>query len=445
MPRIAFLRIAVGIIGSAIVLPVCAQADLSVTTFSSPMTVVENRNITYTITVSNAGPSDATDVVVTDTLPAQVTLVSAPSFCTGTTVLVCNIGTLSCGSSCALATASLVITVAAPPAPSGSFGISNAVSVTGSSSDPNSGNNTAAASTTVVPLSQSADLSAAVQDSPAPVAQNSQLTYMLSVTNNGPAAAANVQLVHRVRSLLLAEFVSSGSTQGSCQTLLNTCSGFGCVAALGQPLEVDCNLGTINPGGTAQATVTVSAVILSTNTTSSLSSDVGVASDTPDPDPANNTAAAGTAVIPPPPIAGGGGSGSTQCFIATAASGSPLADEVRRLRDFRDRRLLTTSAGREFVRLYYAYSPPIAAYIGKREPLRAAVRSALWPVVYAIKFPSVPSAVILLGVLVVLVRFQRKSTTGALLNPRWVFTRDEKFHRGSSRLVAQGAGGSQPG
>jgi uncharacterized repeat protein (TIGR01451 family) len=231
---------------------------------------------------------------------------------------------------------------------------------------------------------------------------------MLSVTNNGPAAAANVQLSHRVPSLLLAEFVSSSSTQGSCQTLLNTCFGFGCVAALGSLLEVDCNLGTINPGGTAQATVTVSAILLSSNTTTSLQGSVGVSSDTPDPDPANNTAAATTAVIPPPPIAGGGGGGSTHCFIATAAYGSPLADEVRILRDFRDRRLLATSAGRGFVRWYYAYSPPIAAYIGKRDALRAAVRAALWPVVYAIKFRSVPRVVILFGVLVVLVRFQRK-------------------------------------
>src|SRR6266545_3296508 len=236
MPRIALARVAFGIVGSAIALTVCAQVDLSVTTFSSPVTVVENRNITYVVTVSNAGPSNAADVVITDTLPAQATLVNAPSSCTGTTVLVCNIGALST----APAGASLAITVAAPPAPSGSFVISNTVNVTSSSPDPNPGNDAAAASTTVVPLSQSADLSAAVQDSPDPVAEGGRLTYALSATNNGPAAAANVQLSHSVRSLTLANFVSSSSMQGFCRTLLNTCVGFACLLALSQPLEVEC-------------------------------------------------------------------------------------------------------------------------------------------------------------------------------------------------------------
>jgi uncharacterized repeat protein (TIGR01451 family) len=256
----------------------------------------------------------------------------------------------------------------------------------------------------VVPLSQSADLSAAVQDSPDPVVEGGRITYALSATNNGPAAAANVRLFHSVRSLTLASFVSSSSTQGFCRTLLNTCIGFECLFALGQPVEVVCNLGTIDPGGTAQATVIVGA---SADANSSLAGTVGVASDAADPDPANNTAGADTAVIPLPLIAGGGDSANTKCFIATAAYGSPLAEEIRILRDFRDRWLLATSAGRQFVRLYHAYSPAIAAYIGEHEALRAAVRLTLWPLVYAIEFPSVPCAVILLGVFAVLVRCRR--------------------------------------
>ncbi len=57
------------------------------------------------------------------------------------------------------------------------------------------------------------------------------------------------------------------------------------------------------------------------------------------------------------------------------------------MREFRDRRLLTNSAGRYLVDFYYRNSPPIAAYIRERESLRAAVRIVLVPVVYAIKYP----------------------------------------------------------
>ena len=91
---------------------------------------------------------------------------------------------------------------------------------------------------------------------------------------------------------------------------------------------------------------------------------------------------------------GGGGGGG--CFIATAAYGSFLAEDVELLRDFRDDVLLKFGAGREFVRLYYRYSPPLAEAIAGHEWARAVVRAGLLPLVLSIRYPITTIAMILL-------------------------------------------------
>ena len=75
---------------------------------------------------------------------------------------------------------------------------------------------------------------------------------------------------------------------------------------------------------------------------------------------------------------GGGGGG---CFIATAAYGSLVEPHVKILRDFRDRFLITKTAGKSFVNLYYKYSPPLADFIAKHDHLRMMVRMTLFPLV----------------------------------------------------------------
>jgi hypothetical protein len=70
-----------------------------------------------------------------------------------------------------------------------------------------------------------------------------------------------------------------------------------------------------------------------------------------------------------------------KCFIATAAYGSPGAEQVRVLRRFRDAVLLRSSGGRWLVQVYDTVSPPLAALLQKAPCCRAAVRWLLQPVV----------------------------------------------------------------
>ena len=69
------------------------------------------------------------------------------------------------------------------------------------------------------------------------------------------------------------------------------------------------------------------------------------------------------------------------CFIATAAYGSPLADEIWALRRFRDRYLMTNPAGRAFVDAYYSVGPYAADIIAEHPWIRTTTRVLLTPLV----------------------------------------------------------------
>ena len=73
------------------------------------------------------------------------------------------------------------------------------------------------------------------------------------------------------------------------------------------------------------------------------------------------------------------------CFIATAAYGSSLSQEVFILRRWRDRLLLKKPFGRIFVNAYYKISPPIARIIEKSKILKRLVKAILKPLILYIK------------------------------------------------------------
>src|SRR5262249_57073866 len=73
-----------------------AQADVGVAK-TGPATAIAGTDLTYTITVTNSGPSDAQNVVLSDILPSGTTFVSASSGTGSGTSYSATLGTLAAG------------------------------------------------------------------------------------------------------------------------------------------------------------------------------------------------------------------------------------------------------------------------------------------------------------------------------------------------------------
>ena len=73
------------------------------------------------------------------------------------------------------------------------------------------------------------------------------------------------------------------------------------------------------------------------------------------------------------------------CFVATAAYGTPMANEVEMLRHFRDALLETNVLGELAVETYYTFGPGVAGVVGESDLLRQTARDALTPVVTRVR------------------------------------------------------------
>ena len=70
------------------------------------------------------------------------------------------------------------------------------------------------------------------------------------------------------------------------------------------------------------------------------------------------------------------------CFVATAAYGTPMADEIGVLRRFRDRHLRSNAVGEALVDTYYQVGPSMAEWVSGSESRREVVRAVLQPIVW---------------------------------------------------------------
>jgi uncharacterized repeat protein (TIGR01451 family) len=219
-----------------------AVADLGVTKSASASTLLVDDTLTYSIVATNNSPDPATGVIVTDTLPQGAVLVSVtPSqgSCSGTGIIVCEIGSLAGGAS---ATVTLVVraTIEGP--------FDNFVYVLGHEVDSFPANDEATVSGTalpkVAPISPTAPnppsgsgLEIAKTASTLSPTAGDPVTFTITVTNTSSSAVNNVVVTDSLPAGLA--FISVTPSEGSCTGTTT----------------IRCDLGTLGAGRTATITV----------------------------------------------------------------------------------------------------------------------------------------------------------------------------------------------
>jgi uncharacterized repeat protein (TIGR01451 family) len=212
----------------------------------------------YTITVTNLGPSTASNVVVMDRIPTNTTFLSASgSYTITSNVLSWDTLTLSNG-----ATANFTISLQAPK--TGSF--TNIALSTSPTADPNPTNNngTATGSRIVTKTVPSADVVVLVSGPPT-ATQGSNFVYTITVTNAGPSVSSNLVVSDSLPVGLT--FVSASGNGKRTNSIVTW-----------PPVK------SLAVGGRTNYTVTVNASLLGSFT--NVASAIAV---TYDPDPTNNT------------------------------------------------------------------------------------------------------------------------------------------------------------
>ncbi len=213
-----------------------ASADLGITKTDGVTSVIPGSSTTFTITVTNAGPSSVpAGVVVSDPIPAGTTGSENEADCT----IAAN--TFTCTTSAALASGASIVyqlVVAIPATYVGATLVNTATISFSPVPDPIPANNSATDTDTVTPIVD--DLSIVKTDSADPVAPGDSFSYTIVVSNAGPDAAPNVVVTDPVPPAFTVTGVSS--PQGSCTNTANL---------------VSCTLASLAAGSTWTITVQV--------------------------------------------------------------------------------------------------------------------------------------------------------------------------------------------
>ena len=263
---------------------VMTSADISVVKTDAPDPVDAGANITYTLNFANGGPSDALNVSVADATPAGTTFISAaaPAGWSTTAPPVGGTGNITFAKTPVAPGEVAVFTIVVKVNSDTADGtvITNTVTASTSTADPNIGNNS---STTTTTVQVRADLSVVKTDSPDPVAAGTNLTYTIDFTNNGASDAQNVSITDSVPPN--TTFVSATVPAGWTST----------TPPVGGTGTITFTKATTTADEAAQFLIVV-AVGVSTPDGTVISNTASVTTDTTDPDSANDTSTTTTTV-----------------------------------------------------------------------------------------------------------------------------------------------------
>ena len=254
--------------GAAGNVTIAGDADVGVSKTTAATSVAPGGTFSYTIGVTNLGPDIATNVVMTDVLPASLEFqsITEPAGFTCTTPAVNASGTITCTAATLAAgpTATFTLTVRVAAGATGT--ITNTAGVSSSSTDGNGTNGSA--TTAPVPVSAAgADVRVTKTTAATQAPTGSTMNWTITVTNNGPATATNVVVTDTLPASL--QFISATPTQG-------TCSG---------TTTITCNLGSLV--NNAVATIVLSTRVVATSGV--VSNGATVSAATTDPNGGNNT------------------------------------------------------------------------------------------------------------------------------------------------------------
>ncbi|MBW8684515.1 T9SS type B sorting domain-containing protein [Chitinophaga rhizophila] len=263
------------------------KADIRVVKTTTATTFAPGEDVTYTITITNNGPSNAANVVVTDNAPTGTTIRSwTAAATTGTFTLPATSGTGNINQTIASlpngAVATYTVVVATPSSFTGN--LSNSASAnSGDATDETPGNNTS--TTTGITPSRKADIAITKSTAATTFAPGEDVTYTITITNNGPSDAANVVVTDNAPTGTTIKSWTAATTAGTFT--LPATSGTGNIN------QIIANL----PNG-AIATYTV-VVATPSSFTGSLSNSASASSDATDDTPGNNSSTT-TGILPSP-------------------------------------------------------------------------------------------------------------------------------------------------